>query len=171
MQSINQFLFDYGPVLEFRSNFSVGQSIERLESLMHKPSADFFNSRMVGVVREDNVRLHRKRAFMSTFLSAPIFTGRFTSIDGQVVLKGTMSVSSFTKLTMSLGLITLVAIELLLIPATMSADAVPVLKVITLFFVPAVAGLALGTHLVLKRLFNRDADWLVAKIRVALRGS
>ena len=108
---------------------------------------------------------------MSVLLSAPIFTGRFTSKDGAVVLKVTLSMSLFTKFTMSVGLIVLGAVELLLIPASMSADVVPVLKVITLLFFPAIAAVVLATHFAFKRLFRGDADWLVGKLRSALRGT
>ena len=171
MQSIPKFLFGYGPTSEFVSAYPIAESIERLEAAMQHSSDDFFKSRMSGYVRDGRVQLHRERSFTNLYLSTPVFFGRVTTTGGKVVVRGVFTLRRVAKVILSVGLSLLVFIELLLIPATISSNVVSVLKVMTLLFMPAVAGLILIGHFALKRLFRGDIEWLEERIRKALRST
>jgi len=90
---------------EFRSAYSVAESVERLRAATKRSAFSAMgNAAAVGKVSPDSVRLQRVMPMIQNSFK-PFFVGRFESRQGVTLLTGRLGMSMFTKIFMSFWLI------------------------------------------------------------------
>jgi hypothetical protein len=151
---------------EFRSSFSVAESVERLRAATKRSAFSALGeTAAVGKVSPDTVRLQRVIPMMHNSFK-PFFVGRFEVRDGVTVLTGQFGMTVFVKVFMSfwLGMVAFIGAGLLLGSFSAKTPSSAVAAVGPLFMVAAGLGLvALG-----KWFARNDVAWLSGVITHAL---
>jgi len=159
-------LLDDSTPAEFRSAYSVPESVERLRAATKRSTfAAMSETAAVGKVSADSVRLQRVIPMVHNSFK-PFFVGRFEVRDGVTVLTGQFGMTTFVKVFMSfwLGMVALFAGGFL-VGSLNAATSYPRQFLIGPFLM-LVAGFSL---VVLGKWFGRnDAAWLSGVIGRAL---
>jgi len=166
IQSVSQFLYGSTPA-EFKSAFSLAESVERLRAATKRSSfSALAQSAAVGPVKETKVRLQRViPMFQNSF--KPFFFGHFEARPDGVYLTGKFSLLPFVKIFMTFWLGATVVIGIVIGAGAQSQGAEP-WGMLGCFGMTAfgIGLIALG-----KWLARNDADWLSSVIRTALQAS
>ena len=162
---LGRLLYESTPA-EFRSAYSVSESVERLQAATKRSTFGAIGeTAAVGKVSPDSVRLQRVIPMMHNSFK-PFFMGRFEVRDGITVLTGQFGMTVFTKVFMSfwLGMVALFAAGFFL-GSLYSTTSYPRQLVVGTFLM-LVAGIGL---IALGKWFGRnDAAWLSGIIARAL---
>src|SRR5277367_6328697 len=111
---LRRLLYDSTPA-EFRSAYSVAESVERLTAATKRSAFSALDATSaVGKVSADIVRLQRVSPMIRNSFK-PFFVGHFESRDGVTLLIGQFGMSMFTKVFMTfwLGMVALFAVGFL----------------------------------------------------------
>lgn len=162
---MRRLLYDSTPA-EFRSAYSVAESVERLRAATKRSTLSTIGeTAAVGTVSSDAVRLQRVIPMVRNSFK-PFFTGRFETHDGVAVLTGQFGMAKVVKIFMSvwLGMVALFAGGFLLATFNSTGSSPPGVVVVPLLMLVAGVGLVL-----LGKWFARnDAAWLSGIIAQAL---
>ena len=164
IQSLKRLLYE-STVVEFRSAYSVTESVERLRAATkNSVFSAIGETSAVGNVSPDRVRLQRVIPMIQNSFK-PFYVGRFESRDGVTVLTGRFGMSMFVKIFMTfwLGMVTFIGAGLVLGTSWKTANSAWV-ALGPLFMLAAGLGLV-----VLGKWFARnDVAWLTGVIGQAL---
>ena len=165
MHSLRRLLYESTPA-EFRSAYSVAESVERLRAATKRSTfAAIGEAAAVGKVSQDGVRLQRVTPMVRNSFK-PFFVGRFESRDGATLLTGRFGMSLFTKIFMTfwLGMVALFGVGFLV--GSLNATAPYPRPIVIGPFLMLVAGFGL---VALGKWFARnDVAWLTGVIGRAL---
>ena len=165
IHSLRRLLYESTPA-EFRSTYSVAESVERLRAATKRSSfAAIGEAAAVGKVSQDSVRLQRVMPMIHNSFK-PFFEGRFESRDGVTLLTGRFGMSLFTRIFMTfwLGMVALFGVGFLV--GSLSATASYPRQIVIGPFLMLIAGLGL---VALGKWFARnDVAWLTGVIGRAL---
>jgi hypothetical protein len=163
--SLGGLLYESTPA-EFRSAYSIAESVERLRAATKRSSfAAIGEAAAVGKVSQDGVRLQRVTPMVRNSFK-PYFVGRFESRDGVTLLTGQFGMSLFTRIFMTfwLGMVALFGVGFLV--GSLSATASYPRQMVIGPFLMLIAGLGLVG---LGKWFARnDVAWLTGVIGRAL---
>jgi hypothetical protein len=161
---LKNLLFESTPA-EFRSDYSIAESVQRLSAVTSRWGLSLSQTQAVGKVSPDRVRLQRVIPMVRNSFN-PFFTGHFETRDGRTVLTGHFAMSVYTRIFMTLWLAmaTAFTVELFAgdVRSTNGTTAWPPL--VTLLF--PVGGI--GFVLLAKWFARNDVPWLSAVITRAL---
>jgi hypothetical protein len=162
---LGRLLYESTPA-EFRSAYSVAESVERLLAATKRSAFSALDeARAVGKVSSERVRLQRVIPMVQNSFK-PFFSGSFQIRDGVTVLTGHFGMSMFVKIFMTfwLGMVALFFAGFLLASLSSKASFAPWVVMGPLFMLLAGAGLvALG-----KWFARNDVAWLSGVIAQAL---
>src|SRR5580704_9080581 len=162
---LRRLLYESEPA-EFRSAYSVAESVERLQAATKRSAFSVIGeAAAVGKVSQDGVRLQRVTPMVRNSFK-PFFVGRFESRDGATLLTGRFGMSLFTKILMTfwLGMVALFGVGLLV--GSLNASAPYTRPIVIGTFLMLVAGFGL---VALGKWFARnDVAWLTGVIGRAL---
>ena len=162
---LRRLLYESTPA-EFRSAYSVAESVERLCAATKRSTfAAIGEAAAVGKVSPDGVRLQRVPPMVRNSFK-PFFVGRFESRDGVTLLTGRFGMSLFTKIFMTLWLAMVALFGVGFLVGSLSATARYPRPVVMGPFLMLIAGLGL---VALGKWFARnDVAWLTGVIGRAL---
>ena len=162
---LRRLLYESTPA-EFRSAYSVAESVERLRAATKRSTfAAIGEAAAVGKVSPDGVRLQRVPPMVRNSFK-PFFVGRFESRDGVTLLTGRFGMSLFTKIFMTLWLAMVALFGVGFLVGSLSATARYPRPVVMGPFLMLIAGLGL---VALGKWFARnDVAWLTGVIGRAL---
>jgi len=151
---------------EFRSAYSVAESVERLRAATKRSAfAAIGEAAAVGKVSQDGVRLQRVTPMVRNSFK-PFFVGRFESRDGVTLLTGRFGMSLFTKIFMTFWLAMVALFGVGFLVGSLSATASYPRQIVIGPFLMLIAGLGL---VALGKWFARnDVAWLTGVIGRAL---
>ena len=162
---LRDLLYESTPA-EFRSAYSIAESVERLRAATKRSSfAAIGEAAAVGKVSPDSVRLQRVTPMVRNSFK-PFYVGRFESRDGATLLTGRFGMSLFTKIFMTfwLGMVALFGVGFLV--GSLNATASYPRQIVIAPFLMLVAGIGL---VALGKWFARnDVAWLTEVIGRAL---
>jgi hypothetical protein len=162
---LRRLLYESEPA-EFRSAYSVAESVERLQAATKRSAFSAIGeAAAVGKVSQDRVRLQRVTPMVRNSFK-PFFVGRFESRDGVTLLVGRFGMSSFTRIFMTfwLGMVALFAVGFL--AGSLNATVSYPRQTVIVPFLMLIAGLGL---VALGKWFARnDVAWLSGVIGRAL---
>jgi hypothetical protein len=165
IQWLRRFLYE-STAAEFRSAYSIAESVERLRAATKRSAFSAIGeTAAVGKVSPDNVRLQRIIPMVHNSFK-PFFMGRFEVRNGETVLTGHFGMTTFVKVFMTfwLGMVALFAAGFLLASFSSTALYPQVVVIGPLLMLAAGLGLvALG-----KWFGRNDAAWLSGVIAQAL---
>jgi hypothetical protein len=162
---LRRLLYESTPV-EFRSAYSVAESVERLRAATKRSAfAAIGEAAAVGKVSQDGVRLQRVTPMVRNSFK-PFFVGRFESRDGVTLLTGRFGMSLFTKIFMTFWLAMVALFGVGFLVGSLSATASYPRQIVIGPFLMLIAGLGL---VALGKWFARnDVAWLTGVIGRAL---
>src|ERR1700722_576908 len=151
---------------EFRSAYSVAESVERLRAATKRSAfAAIGEAAAVGKVSQDGVRLQRVTPMVRNSFK-PFFEGRFERRDGVTLLIGRFGMSLFTKILMTFWLAMVALFGVGFLVGSLSATASYPRQIVIGPFLMLIAGLGL---VALGKWFARnDVAWLTGVIGRAL---
>jgi hypothetical protein len=162
---LRRLLYESTPA-EFRSAYSVAESVERLRAATKRSAfAAIGEAAAVGKVSQDGVRLQRVTPMVRNSFK-PFFVGRFESRDGVTLLTGRFGMSLFTKIFMTFWLAMVALFGVGFLVGSLSATASYPRQIVIGPFLMLIAGLGL---VALGKWFARnDVAWLTGVIGRAL---
>src|ERR1700733_15636255 len=162
---LRRLLYESTPA-EFRSAYSVAESVERLRAATKRSTfAAIGEAAAVGKVSPDGVRLQRVPPMVRNSFK-PFFVGRFESRDGVTLLTGRFGMSLFTKIFMTFWLAMVALFGVGFLVGSLSATASYPRQIVIGPFLMLIAGLGL---VALGKWFARnDVAWLTGVIGRAL---
>ena len=162
---LRRLLYESTPA-EFRSAYSVAESVERLRAATKRSAfAAIGEAAAVGKVSQDGVRLQRVTPMVRNSFK-PFFVGRFESRDGVTLLTGRFGMSLFTKIFMTFWLAMVALFGVGFLAGSLSATASYPRQIVIGPFLMLIAGLGL---VALGKWFARnDVAWLTGVIGRAL---
>ena len=162
---LRRLLYESTPA-EFRSAYSVAESVERLRAATKRSAfAAIGEAAAVGKVSQDGVRLQRVTPMVRNSFK-PFFVGRFESRDGLTLLTGRFGMSLFTKIFMTFWLAMVALFGVGFLVGSLSATASYPRQIVIGPFLMLIAGLGL---VALGKWFARnDVAWLTGVIGRAL---
>ena len=162
---LRRLLYESTPA-EFRSAYSVAESVERLRAATKRSAfAAIGEAAAVGKVSADGVRLQRVTPLVRNSFK-PFFVGRFESRDGVTLLTGRFGMSLFTKIFMTFWLAMVALFGVGFLVGSLSATASYPRQIVIGPFLMLIAGLGL---VALGKWFARnDVAWLTGVIGRAL---
>ncbi len=99
---LKNLLFESTPA-EFRSDYSIAESVQRLAAVTSRWGLSLNQTQAVGKVSPDKVRLQRVIPMVRNSFN-PFFTGHFETRDGRTVLTGHFAMSVYTRIFMVIWL-------------------------------------------------------------------
>ena len=162
---LRRLLYESTPA-EFRSAYSVAESVERLRAATKRSAfAAIGEAAAVGKVSQDGVRLQRVTPMVRNSFK-PFFVGRFESRDGVTLLTGRFGMSLFTKIFMTFWLAMVALFGVGFLVGSLGATASYPRQIVIGPFLMLIAGLGL---VALGKWFARnDVAWLTGVIGRAL---
>src|ERR1700728_1029284 len=162
---LRRLLYESTPA-EFRSAYSVAESVERLQAATKRSAFSVIGeAAAVGKVSQDGVRLQRVTPMVRNSFK-PFFVGRFESRDGVTLLTGRFGMSLFTKIFMTFWLAMVALFGVGFLAGSLSAAASYPRQIVIGPFLMFFAGL--GLVAVGKWFARNDVVWLTALIGRAL---
>lgn len=178
MKKLFDSVFDYANAIQFESKLSLEASTQKLSEITKKnyPHVAILSavraSQLTGKVTAEKVVLHRVRPLVGN-VYGPYFVGKFISHDGKVLLEGKFTMNNFAKTAITLGLFVVVIFEVIVVISTFGSSETSNMTASTLqvLFLPAIASIALGVLLLIKKWSGKDVEWMSDRIQEALSGN
>ncbi|HWY88312.1 MAG TPA: hypothetical protein VNX28_16490 [Gemmataceae bacterium] len=154
-------LFPSAPA-EFVSDYSLEESIERLKAVVYGSVLQvLFQEAAVGRVSKRRVSIQRMIPLIGNSFK-PVFTGKFDTRSGQVVLTGAFAIQRFTRVWIAMGLF-MAAMNGLIVLGKGSPN-----SGLTFLAIAGIAGLGVGIVRLCNWLSRHDVAWLSSLISQAL---
>jgi hypothetical protein len=147
---------------EFVSDYSLEESIERLKAVVYGSVLQvLFQEAAVGRVSARRVTIQRMIPLIGNSFK-PVFTGKFETTSGQVVLTGAFAMQRFTRVWITLGLF-MAAMNGLIVLGKGNPN-----SGLTFLAIAGIAGLGVGVVRLCNWLSRHDVAWLSSLISQAL---
>jgi hypothetical protein len=166
---------NFGPPVKFKSDFSLEESVKRLEqrtkSRLHTFGVGIINeSILVGKITKDRVELFRVRPSYYNS-SRPHLFAVLKEENGTVTLEGSFDVARWVKAMslLSLPIFILVAFVLILVPWEPNTSMEQMISIA--LFLPSFYLVTFVAGKLLKRFDDQDIDWISNEVAQALSGS